>query len=180
MATKIFDNNGIVSFDSISSEDDLKLRPRININPPPSDGRCDCCGRHMGELKPFGGHGDPLDTDYTGALLVKTTAPLAPYIEEVEKAVLEAERCFKSDGFASELDWMIDKFGKEKAEAFDYAHFYHHDGVHSWECRDCVVLNMDEYSEILKRKLERLGYQKPYYLPKGWSAEEHWWLNDKI
>lgn len=36
MATKFIDNNGIVSFDSISSEEDLKLRSRININPPPA------------------------------------------------------------------------------------------------------------------------------------------------
>jgi hypothetical protein len=155
-------NQNLKELDRIYWEDYLKIEAGEKIYPPLDDGKCDSCERYIRELKPFGGHGDPLDTDYTGALLVKTTAPLAPYIEEVEK------------------DWMIDKFGKEKAEAFDYAHFYHHDGVHSWECRDCVVLNMDEYSEILKRKLERLGYQKPYYLPKGWSAEEHWWLNDKI
>jgi hypothetical protein len=54
MATKIIDNNGIVSFDSISSEEDLKLRPRISINPPPAKGRCECCGRHISELEPFG------------------------------------------------------------------------------------------------------------------------------
>ena len=35
MVTKI-DNNGIVNFDSISTEEDLKQGPRININPPPA------------------------------------------------------------------------------------------------------------------------------------------------
>ena len=54
MATKINDKNGIVSFDSISSEEDLNPSARIVINAPPGNGRCDCCGRHISELKPFG------------------------------------------------------------------------------------------------------------------------------
>jgi hypothetical protein len=32
---------------------------------------CDCCLKHISELKPFGGPGDPLSEDYTGAYLVK-------------------------------------------------------------------------------------------------------------
>jgi hypothetical protein len=51
MSTKFFNNNGIVSFYSISSEEDLNLKPKISINPPPSDGRCYFCGRHVSELK---------------------------------------------------------------------------------------------------------------------------------
>ena len=45
---------------------------KIVINPPPSDSRCECCGKHVSELKPFGGPGDPLVGDFNGALLVKT------------------------------------------------------------------------------------------------------------
>lgn len=160
------------SIDKAKYEDFLKFEPGEDIYPPLRDGRCDCCGKHVRELKPFGGPGDPLDRDYTGALLVKAYAPEGPYIEEVEKAAREADRCYKSDGFISALDWMIDKFGKEKAEEFEYADFYHHFVFSCWECRDCVVLNMDAFSEILKRKLERLGYQKPYYLPRVWPEEE--------
>lgn len=33
--------------------------------------RCYCCDKHITELKPFGGPGDPLLGDFTGALLVK-------------------------------------------------------------------------------------------------------------
>jgi hypothetical protein len=54
MTTKIIDNNGVLSLGSISSESDLEIEPRININPPPEDGRCDCCGKHISELTPFG------------------------------------------------------------------------------------------------------------------------------
>lgn len=43
----------------------------VQINPPPEEGCCECCGRHVSELKPFGGPGDPLVGDFTGAFLVK-------------------------------------------------------------------------------------------------------------
>jgi len=39
---------------AVYEEKDLKLTPGLNLNPPPSDGRCQCCGRHISELKPFG------------------------------------------------------------------------------------------------------------------------------
>ena len=41
------------------------------INPPPIDNCCECCGRHISELKPFGGPGDPLVGDFSAALLIK-------------------------------------------------------------------------------------------------------------
>lgn len=46
-------------------------RERIRINPPPEDGRCNICRRHVSELKAFGGPGDPVLGDYSGAKLVK-------------------------------------------------------------------------------------------------------------
>jgi hypothetical protein len=44
----------------------------VYINPPPRNKKCECCGRHIKDLKPFGGKGDPLVGDFKGALLVKT------------------------------------------------------------------------------------------------------------
>ncbi len=69
MATTIFESNGIISLGSIDSEQDLQLRRGININPPPQDGICDYCGRHINELRPFGEAGDPLVEDFDGAYL---------------------------------------------------------------------------------------------------------------
>ena len=48
------------------------MKAGILINPPPRDRRCECCRKHIDELKPFGGKGDPLAGDFRGALLVKT------------------------------------------------------------------------------------------------------------
>ena len=44
----------------------------IIINPPPSNGNCECCGKNINKLKPFGKARDPLVGDFNGAKLVKT------------------------------------------------------------------------------------------------------------
>jgi hypothetical protein len=152
MATKIIDNNGIVSFDSISSEEDLNLKPRININPPPADGKCDCCGRHISELEPFGKAGDPLVGDFEGALLIKKWRPAGPYDEEAEKALFQADKCLSDAGRKGEdpIHWMVKVYGKEKGEKLYWSAMAYAATGSSWECRDCAVLDEDEYFEKLK------------------------------
>ena len=44
---------------------------KVLINPPPEDAKCMICGRHVSELGTFGGPGDPLVGDFSGAKLVK-------------------------------------------------------------------------------------------------------------
>ena len=44
---------------------------KLLINPPPENGKCMICGRHVRELETFGGPGDPLVGDFSGAKLVK-------------------------------------------------------------------------------------------------------------
>ncbi len=137
--------NFIGTFDRIKNEDDLKPKPGININPPPKEGRCDCCGRHISELKPFGGPGDPLVGNFTGAFLVKGYRSDGIYDEEAETVCKEAQRCYEADGFNDPLDWMIDKYGREEAIGMDCAVQAYGSVGSSWECRDCMVLDMDEY-----------------------------------
>ncbi len=43
------------------------------VRPPPGDLRCEVCQREAGEVPVYGGPGDPLPGDYSGALLVKNT-----------------------------------------------------------------------------------------------------------
>ena len=140
----------IGNFDKIKNEDDLKLKPGQNINPPPGDGRCDCCGRHISELKPFGGPGDPLVGDFTGAFLVKGYRNLGFYNEEGDKAQKEAAKCYIADGFGNIYDWMIYKYGIEKGEDLYYANEGYNQYGSSWECRDCMVLDMKEYFKKLE------------------------------
>ena len=151
MATKIIDNNGIVSFDSISSEEDLKLRPWISINPPPTDGRCQCCGKHISELRPFGKAGDPMVGDFEGALLIKKFRPDAPYDQEAIKAMDEAVKQLEDAGYKDKdpLELMIKNYGKERGENFYWSAQLSTGVSKSWECIDCAVLDTDEYFEKL-------------------------------
>jgi hypothetical protein len=145
MAEILFEGNGIISIRSVESEEDLKLRPGININPPPQDGRCMCCNRHISELKPFGKAGDPLVGDFDGAFLVKTFRADDPYVEEATRAMAKAERCCRDDESKNPLDWLIDNYGEERGQdLFDMAKEDLHVSK-SWECRDCIVLDDYEY-----------------------------------
>ena len=151
MSEVIFNKNGVISMGSVDREEDLKPRPGINLNPPPPDGRCECCGRHISELKPYGGHGDPLVGDFTGAYLVKRFRSGGPYDEEAEMAIKEAERCYEGENFNDVLDYMIHKYGKERGKDLFYTAEAHGATHASWECRDCAVLDVNEYLEDTKQ-----------------------------
>jgi hypothetical protein len=147
MTQFIIQKNGITSLGSVDREEDLKLFPGINLNPPPEDGICDCCGRHISELKPFGGPGDPLVGDFSGSLLIKKFRPAAPYHEESEKKYEEAESRYKEKGFETVEDYLVYKFGKKSAQDICFTVCAYSTAGKSWECRDCAVLDEDEYFE---------------------------------
>ena len=132
----------ICCIDRVDGEDDLKLRPGTNLNPPPSDGRCHCCEKHISQLKPFGKAGDPLVGDFDGAYLVKKFRPDAPYCKLSEEAMLEAEK------HADPTAWLIEKYGEKEAEMISLRVDAHGSVGKSWECRDCAILDENEYFEI--------------------------------
>ena len=110
MAEILFQRNGVTSIGTVESEEDLNPAPGININPPPSDGRCACCGRHISELKPYGKASNPLMGDFSDALLVKRWRAAGPHDEEAENAINEA----LSHGVENILEHLLSKCGKEK------------------------------------------------------------------
>jgi hypothetical protein len=137
-----FDENEVIGLGATSKEEDLTPTGRIIINGP-KDGRCDVCGRHMSELTPFRGPGDPLVGDYRGELLVIRWRHTGPYDEEAEKAWEEARK--EVPEMEDELPWFIEKFGEGKGKALFWAGILYGSMVVSYECRDCVVLDFDEY-----------------------------------
>lgn len=149
----------IALFQSYRYEEALQ----VYDNPPFKDRRCHCCGRHISDLNPFGGPGDPLVGDFTGALLVKGYRSIGSFDDdeenddnddtEAEKVFEEAQRCYEASGFDNPLDWIIDKYGKEEAIMieFDMACRYSGYFTDSWECRDCMLLDDDEYFEKLRQ-----------------------------
>jgi hypothetical protein len=55
------------------------------------------------------------------------------------------------------LLWFIAKYGKEKGEELLMAVYAHGQMGQSWECRDCIVLDLDEYFEKLRKRYEEMG-----------------------
>jgi hypothetical protein len=146
MSQKIIEGNGIVSSTNVDCEKDLRPQPGININsPPPWEEICDCCLRNISELKPFGGPGDPLAGDFTGRYFVKKYRPAGPYDEKYERLFKEAESRCEEEGFTDVFKYLKNKYGEEEGEnIFIWAEFFYSVGS-SWECRDCFVLDDDEY-----------------------------------
>jgi len=158
MTEILFNKNGVVSLEAKSKEDDLKKECRFSINPPPGEGMCEVCGRHLSELKPFGGPGDPLVGDFTEKLLVKKWRRDAPYDKGAarawEEAKQEAKELWKAKGreLGSEkpsedyfFGWFIGKYGRAKGLKFYYWREFWVSSGSSWECRDCIVLDQNEY-----------------------------------
>ncbi len=152
MVEKNFKSNGRICKDSIKKEEDRKQKDNINTNPRPLKGRCDCCGRHVSELKPFGGPGDPLVGDFTGCYLIKKHRFDRPYDEEAEEVLEQAEKWYKIDGFDHPLGWLIHRYGFEKGKDLYEKTSAFFTVSRSIECRDCAVLDVNEYYYKLVEK----------------------------
>jgi hypothetical protein len=152
MATVIFKMKGCISLGSIATEQDLQLGNGFYINPPPQDGRCYCCGRHISELEPFEKDEDDFVFDLDGEYLVKAWRPAGPYDEGAEQAVREAEQRFSEEGFDGPLEWLIDVYGEGKGKSLMYAAEAFGTSCADWLCRDCIVLDEDEYFEKLRQR----------------------------
>ena len=135
------------SLGSISSEEDLTLRPGlININPPPSDGKCKCCRRHISELKPYGGAGDPIFGDFDGELLVKTWMPMYPPIEDDDRLYEKYfGDCDTEKDYSEAKDVIVRDLGEKEAERIINSTIASGTIEAAWLCRDCIVLDYDEY-----------------------------------
>ena len=149
MATKFLDNSRNVSPGCISSEEDSNLRPGWSINGPPADEKCDCCGRHISELEPFEEYEEFFSYLFDEQLLVKRYRPDGPYDAEAEKAVREAEEFLTNAGLTDKdtLEWMKEKYGKEKGGNLYFSNMAYDQIGSSWECKDCFGLGLDEYWE---------------------------------
>ena len=127
-------------------------KKKILINPPPQDGCCESCGINAKDLKPFGKAGDPLVGDFDGALLVKTFRTMARRDKKLDKEVEKVK------------DWG--KFFKSNPKLADRLSFYDQlvsTVSASWECRDCIILDDEEYfkpMEEKRRKNETLSHPK--------------------
>jgi rubredoxin len=160
---------------------------QILINPPPSDARCEVCGRHKKELKTFGKAGDPLVGDFDGAYLVKNFRSMAirgqePY--NTEGLWIKPQTTHNPHNWAIlDEEKFIEKYG-EKA----LSDYYFYDQLTStvsasWECRDCIILDEKEYFKAIEQRYEesKIGFKiyicgcgGRYILPDDqWASRKH-------
>jgi len=155
MTEILFQENGVIGPEAISKEEDLEPIDGFIIDPPLDDRRCEVCGRHIKELKSFGGPGDPVVGDFTGRLLVWRYRRLAPYDQEAQKTWAEAEKEVQDPD--DTLPWLINKYGKKKAEQIHFLVQAYDSVDASWECRDCIVLDDTGYFEKLRQRYQEQG-----------------------
>ena len=143
------EKNNVPVLSSINGEDDLKPMPRMIIDPPPEDGKCQCCRKHVSELKPYD---NPEHPEFVGIYLFRTFRRGLPYNEEAERALDEAEQNCKEG--QSPRQWLIEKYGEEKGNDLNIQGNGSSTVSASWECRDCIILDEKEYFEKLWKSTE--------------------------
>jgi hypothetical protein len=149
MAVTITTRDGICMV-AIHCEEDLKLAPKFKqINPPPADGRCECCGKHLNELKPFSVVGHPWEVDVEDVLLVKCSRPSAPPDERVDRIMKEFfGGCLSDEDEEKAEERLNEVYGHEMAEYLLRYSAAAGQISASWECYDCMGLDTEAYSEI--------------------------------
>ena len=116
------------------------------INPPPRDYCCECCGRHISELQPFGAAGDPLVGDFNGALLLKMYRSMLPHSaldSYVKKGYLTPDM--------SIVEEKINELSDEELSNLEFGLQLVNTVGASWECRDCIVLDSEDFYDRLDR-----------------------------
>jgi hypothetical protein len=120
---------------------------------PPLPDSCEVCGKHTSKLKPFGGRGDPLLDEFRGEFLIITWRPAGPYDEEAQSAWEEAEKAIaNTHGSNDLLRWFTAKYGKQKGKKLYDKGLAYRSLSPSSECRDCIVLDEDDYFEKLAQR----------------------------
>jgi hypothetical protein len=122
--------------------------------------RCDCCGRHINELKPFTKQEFPNIGANEGQFLIWRYRRMGPYNEESVEAWYEWYKVYDEfvgtgDNGKDSLTWMQLKYGKEKGEELYYADQFYATADKTNECKDCINLNADEYFETIKKRFEK-------------------------
>jgi len=134
MSKFLFKHEDLCSQITVDSTVDLKLSPGVNLNAPPSDERCQCCGKHISQLTPFS------DTDIVdGSLLVKSWRPATIPGEWEREVMYESQERVpgKPDewyGADDVFDWSADCY---------------------WECSECFYLDDVEFYRQMFSRIDR-------------------------
>jgi hypothetical protein len=104
------------------------------------DGRCDGCGRHVSQLKPFGKDLPVITKKYRWD---------APHDEKIDKIMDEFFEASSSDEDCDKAkEKLIEKYGQEEAEGMMFYHQLSRQVGSSWECQDCICLSSKRFHRM--------------------------------
>lgn len=111
---------------------------QLSINPLPKDGKCNCCGKHINNLRAF----DKSDEFVNGAKLVKNFRTMAmPVIDE---RYIKIEKEYAEKDYEGFEEALFEIFAGSTETMLLRAHLS--DTIEaSWECRDCFILDDKDY-----------------------------------
>ena len=116
------------------------------LNNPPADGRCNCCRKHLSELKPFSVRSQASKPGLAEVLLVKNVRPMGPLNEELDR-ILEkfVGDCLTAEDQEKAEERLIEVFGA--VIAYDFLEYYNSSilVLSGWECRECLDLDNDTF-----------------------------------
>jgi hypothetical protein len=108
---------------------------------PPGDNRCEVCRRHISELEPYGENGEPLEKDFSGKYFVGRIRPFV-----YDRPELPTIFYHKESDIEHLNAYSRKKCGKD-ISVFYFAFSKNILRYKSRECRECILLNTDEYIE---------------------------------
>jgi hypothetical protein len=125
--------------------DDYAFKERYldSLDPPE---KCDCCSRNLGELSPFT-EDDPVMNHFNGKLLARRYRIGAPPTEGVNKMADELfGNCITVQDLIKSQKKIIQEYGMEEGyKLWTFTFFLDDLFKHSWECRDCIILDTKQY-----------------------------------
>jgi hypothetical protein len=63
----------------------------------------------------------------------------------------EAIKFYEADSYADPEEWLTNKYGKDEGSRLYLSAVACTSTFASWECRDCIVLNENDYFERLRK-----------------------------
>jgi hypothetical protein len=131
---------------TVESAENPRQRHEDNDNPSPADDRrCECCGKHISELKPF-----------DGPLLVRMFRPYCLPDEEANRIYEEYYgKCSSDVDYKKAREALERKYGSKKADNIELTHQGSTEGDSSYECRDCAILDNPEYFKKYVARLKK-------------------------
>jgi hypothetical protein len=116
------------------------------LNNLPADGRCNCCGKHLSELKPFSVMSEASKPGLEEVLLVKNVRPLAPLNKQLDRTLKEFfGDCLNAEDEEIAEERLIEVFGSKFAD--DLRSYYDAStlAISSWECLECLSLDNETF-----------------------------------